>query len=57
MACDGLEPEDVPTADGVNVILEYTGGKLSRVNMKRNFSMPWRDTFYGPGRKKGERPP
>ena len=23
--------------------------------MKRNFSMPWKNTFYGPGRKKGER--
>ena len=38
-ACDGLEPEDVATADGVNVIPHWR--KLCRVNMKRNFSMPW----------------
>ena len=39
-ACGGLEPEDVATVDGANVILDR--GKLSKVNMKRNSSMPWR---------------
>ena len=40
-ACDGLEPEDVATDDGVNVILETLAG-ASRVNMKRSNSMLWR---------------
>ena len=40
-ACDGLEPEDVATDDGVNVIPE-TLADASRVNMKRSSSMLWR---------------
>ena len=40
-ACDGLEPEDVATADGVNMIL-VLGQKLFRVNTDRNFLMLWR---------------
>ena len=40
-ACDGLEPEDVATHMGANVILD-TWRKLCRVNMKRSSSMSWR---------------
>ena len=47
-ACDGLEPEDVATDDGVNVILDtlaaaFQGERETELN------------FYGPGRNKGER--
>ena len=42
-ACDGLEPEDVATADGVEVILDTLAEAFQG------------DHVYGPGRKKGER--
>ena len=41
-ACDGLEPEDVAKAHGVKRDPGYTGRSFSRVNMRRNSSMPWR---------------
>ena len=37
-ACDGLEPEDVTSR---------SDPKLSKVNMRRNFSMPWRTLSMG----------
>ena len=45
-ACDGLEPEDVATADGVEVILD-TLVEAFQVNMRRNFSMPWKTLSMG----------
>ena len=47
MPATGLEPEDVATVDRVNVILD---------NMKTELFDALEDTFYGPSRKKGERP-
>ena len=53
-ACDGLEPEDVATADGANVILD-TQAEASQGQRDTELFEALEDTFYGPGRKKGER--
>ena len=53
-ACDGLEPEDVATADGVNVILD-TEAVAFRGEHETELVDALEDTFYGSGRKKGER--
>ena len=53
-ACDGLEPEDVATADGVNVILDTLAEAFQGEHETEPFDA-LEDTFYGPGRKKGER--
>ena len=52
-ACDGLEPEDVATDDGVNVILD-TLAEAFQGEHERELFDALEDTFYGPGRKKGE---
>ena len=49
-ACDGLEPEDVATDDGVNVILDTLQGEH-----ETELFDALEDTFCGPGRKKGQR--
>ena len=53
-ACDGLEPEDVATADGVNVILGTLTGAFPAED-ETELLDALEDTFCGPGRKKGER--
>ena len=53
-ACDGLEPEDVATADGVEVILDTLAEAFQGEHETELFDA-LEDTFYGPGRKKGER--
>ena len=53
-ACDGLEPEDVATADGANVILDALAEAFQGEHETELFDA-LEDTFYGPGRKKGER--
>ena len=53
-ACDGLEPEDVATAEGVNVILDTLAEAFQGEHETELFDA-LEDTFYGPGRKKGER--
>ena len=53
-ACDGLEPEDVATDDGGNVILDTLTGAFQGEQETELFDS-LEDTFYGPGRKKGER--
>ena len=52
-ACDGLEPEDVATADGVEEILDTLAEAFQREHETKLFDA-LEDTFYGPGRKKGE---
>ena len=51
---DGLEPEDVATADGVEVILDTLAEAFQGEHETELFDA-LEDTFYGPGRKKGER--
>ena len=53
-ACDGLEPEDVATDDGVNVILDTLAEAFQGEHETELFDA-LEDTFHGPGRKKGER--
>ena len=53
-ACDGLEPEDVATANGVHVILDSLAEAVQGEH-ETELSDASEDTFYGPGRKKGER--
>ena len=53
-ACDGLEPEDVATADGVEVILDTLAEAFQGDHETELFDV-LEDTFYGPGRKKCER--
>ena len=53
-ACDGLEPEDVATADGVNVILDTLAEAFQGEHETELFDA-LQDTFYGPDRKKDER--
>ena len=53
-ACDRLEPEVVVTADGVNMILD-TLAEAFQGEHKTELVDALEDTFYGPGRKKGER--
>ena len=53
-ACDGLEPEDVATADGVNVILDTLAEAFQGEHETELFNA-LEDTFCGRGRKKGER--
>ena len=53
-ACDGLEPEDVATADGVEVILGTLAEAFQGERETELFDA-LEDTFNGPGRKKGER--
>ena len=52
-ACDGLEPEDVATADGVEVILD-TLAKAFQGEHETELFDAMDDTFHGPGREKGE---
>ena len=54
-ACEGLEPEDVATADGVNVILD-TLAEASQCDHETELFDALEGTFCGPGSKKGERP-
>ena len=54
-ACDGLEPEDVATDDGANVILD-TLAETFQGEHETDLFDALKDTFYGPGRKKGETP-
>ena len=51
----GLEPEDVATVDGVNVILDTLAEAFQGEHETELFDA-LEDTFYGPSRKKGERP-
>ena len=53
-ACDGLEPEDVSTADGVEVTLDTLAEAFQGEHETELFDA-LEDTFNGPGRKKGER--
>ena len=53
-ACDGLEPEDAATADGVEAILD-TLAEAFQGQHETELSDALEDTFYGPGRKKCER--
>ena len=54
-ACDGLEPEDVATDDGVNVILDTLTEAFQGEHETELFDA-LEDTFHGHfGRKKGER--
>ena len=53
-ACDGLEPEDVATADGVEVILDTLAEAFQGEHETELFDA-FEDTFCGPGRKKSER--
>ena len=53
-ACDGLEPEDVATADGVNVILDTLAEAFQGEHETELFDA-LEDTFHGPGKKNGER--
>ena len=53
-ACDGLEPEDVATADGVELILDTLAEAFQGEHETELFDA-LEDTFYGPSRKKGER--
>ena len=53
-ACDGLEPEDVATADGVNVTLDALAEAFQCEHETELFDA-LEDTFYGPGRKKAEK--
>ena len=53
-ACDGLEPEDVATNIGVNVILETLADAFQGEHETELFDA-LEDTTFGPGRKKGER--
>ena len=53
-ACDGLEPEDVATADGVEVILDTLAEAFQGEHETELFDA-LEDTFNGPGRKKGGR--
>ena len=52
-ACDGPEPENVATDDGVNVILETLADAFRGEHETELFDA-LEDTFNGPGRKKGE---
>ena len=51
-ACDGLEPEDVATADGVEVILDTLAEAFQGEHETELFDA-LEDTLYGLGRKKG----
>ena len=53
-ACDGLEPEDVASDGGVNVILETPADAFQGEHETELFDA-LEDTFYGPGRKKGDK--
>ena len=53
-ACDGLEPEDVATADGVEVV-PGTLAEAFQGEHETGLFDALEETFYGPGRKKGER--
>ena len=53
-ACDGLEPEDVATADGVNMILDTLAEAFQGEHETELFDA-LEYTFYQPGRKKCER--
>ena len=53
-ACDALEPEDVATANGVEVILGTLAEAFQGEHETELFGA-LEDTFCGPGRKKGER--
>ena len=53
-ACDGLKPEDVAVTDGVNMILDTSAEAFQDEHATELFDA-LEDTFYGPGRKKGER--
>ena len=53
-ACDGLEAEDVATADGLNVILDALAEAFQREHETELFDA-LEDTFDGPSRKEGER--
>ena len=53
-ACDGLEPADVFTAGGVNVILD-TLAEAFQGEHETELLDALEDTFHGPSRKKGER--
>ena len=53
-ACDGLEPEDVATADGGDLILETLADAFQGEHKTELFDA-LEDTFCGPGRKKGEK--
>ena len=53
-ACDGLEPEDVAIIDGAEVILDTLAEAFQGEHETELFDA-LEDTFYGPGRKKGER--
>ena len=52
-ACDGLEPEDVATSDGVNVILDTLAEAFQGVHEIELFDALV-VTFYGTSKKKGE---
>ena len=54
-ACDGLEPEDVATADGVKVILDTLAEAFQGEHETELFDA-LEDTFCGPGRQKREIP-
>ena len=49
-ACDGLEPEDVATADGVEVILDTLAEAFQGEHETELFDA-LENTFYGPGRQ------
>ena len=49
-----MEPEDVATADGLNMILDTLAEAFQGEHETELFDA-LEDTFYGPGRKKGER--
>ena len=53
-ACDGLEPEDVATDDGVHMILE-TLVDAFHAEHETELIDALEDTFYGLGTKKGEK--
>ena len=50
-SCDGLEPEDVATADGVNMILDTLAEAFQAEHETELFDA-LEDTFYVVGRKK-----
>ena len=51
-ACDGLTPEDMDTESGVDVVLETLANAFQGEHETEHLL---EDTFYGPGRKKGEK--
>ena len=53
-ACDGLEPEDVATDDGVDLILETSADPFQGEHETELFDA-LENTFQGSGRKKGEK--